>query len=503
MKKMNKNLFLTAVLAILCVTSYAQQFNCVETYAWSSPIETTSNNTAKGVINGVKYDYYSGHGISLTGGFADYEKLSNVKDLGMPNQTSLKHIKVSTNRLTFETPIKNPILAFGSIGDRIRAVPIKFDQAFVILSEVGNITQDGQTITGQEGAVVVQFQGTFEVISFFVGMEENSMSIMAGAECVPECVPSYSWSSPVEVTGRNSARGEVDGVGYNYKSGHGVSVSGGFADHEKLPENLDMPNQTSIKHVKVTSNSIEFDTPVKNPVLAFGSIGDKMRAVPIKFDQDFVVMSKAGNITEKGKRDLRGQEGAVVLRFKGTFKTISFSVGMEENSMNIMVGSVKCAPKCVEGYAWSSPIETTSNNTAKGVINGVKYDYYSGHRISLTGGFADYEKLSQDKDLGMPNQTSLKHVKVAGNSLTFETPVKNPILAFGSIGDRIRAVPIRFDQAFVILSEVGNITQDGQTITGQEGAVVVQFQGTFEVISFFVGMEENSMSIMAGAAICK
>jgi len=91
-----------------------------------------------------------------------------------------------------------------------------------------------------------------------------------------------------------------------------------------------------------------------------------------------------------------------------------------------------------------------------------------------------------------------------GNTLSFSAPVIDPLLALYSVGASGTAVPYVFDHTFSLLSEGygnwgdGTFTISGNTITGNEGHGVIQFNGAISSISWDNPVAENHHGFAVG-----
>lgn len=77
------------------------------------------------------------------------------------------------------------------------------------------------------------------------------------------------------------------------------------------------------------------------------------------------------------------------------------------------------------------------------------------------------------------------------NTLTFSSPLTNPVLGIVSLGRASRSVRYMFNQPFEVLSSgpgfwggPGTLTASGNVLTGTEGHGAIQFQGTFSSLSW-------------------
>ena len=90
------------------------------------------------------------------------------------------------------------------------------------------------------------------------------------------------------------------------------------------------------------------------------------------------------------------------------------------------------------------------------------------------------------------------------NTLTFSSPIKNPLFALYSVGNSGSGVPYEFDQSFTLLSEgsgvwgYGNFFANGDTITGYESNGVIQFNGMVSSIAWNNPVAENHHGFSIG-----
>jgi hypothetical protein len=106
-----------------------------------------------------------------------------------------------------------------------------------------------------------------------------------------------------------------------------------------------------------------------------------------------------------------------------------------------------------------------------------------------------------------PPASDIITVQRAGitNTITFSTPLVDPVMAFVSIGQPGLPVDYAFDATFRLLSEGegwwgdGSWTQVGNTLTGREAHGAIQFNGTFSSISWTNNPAENWHGFTIGA----
>ena len=121
----------------------------------------------------------------------------------------------------------------------------------------------------------------------YVGVPNDNSNSDSGNDNViaeiPECVISdFHWSNPPQASGY-SAGGTINGINYSYNSSHSVQTHSAVYGHYIYPSSYAIPNQTSIKNIYTTSNTLSFEEPISNPLLVFSSIGNSFTYVPIEF----------------------------------------------------------------------------------------------------------------------------------------------------------------------------------------------------------------------------
>ena len=97
----------------------------------------------------------------------------------------------------------------------------------------------------------------------------------------------------------------------------------------------------------------------------------------------------------------------------------------------------------------------------------------------------------------LPGNTDIIGLNGLGGTLTFSTPVTNPVMAIVSLGQPGVASQWHFDVPFVILSQGPGMfgsgplsNPSGNTLQGNEGDGTIQFIGTFQQISWTVSNGE-------------
>ncbi|HEX6914028.1 MAG TPA: HYR domain-containing protein, partial [Chitinophagaceae bacterium] len=147
-------------------------------------------------------------------------------------------------------------------------------------------------------------------------------------------------------------------------------------------------------------------------------------------------------------------------------------------------------------FYWSNP-PTTSGNTATGVINGVNYTYTSSQTVLTTPSVFAHNVFPVQYNI--PNIKCIQNIYASSNTLTFSSPISNPVLVFASIGQSGIAVPIEFSSPIEVLWSTAVVQNSATRITGNEGYAIVRLNGTFSSISFDYLANENYVNFLFGA----
>lgn len=159
---------------------------CVSsTFFWSgAPV--VAGNTATGTINGIGYTYTSSQPVGTT--TTMYNHAVFPASYGVPNlNPTIKNSLVTSNTLTFASPMTNPVLVFASIGGPPTPVGITFSAPVDILWSQAVVQNTPTSITGAEGFAIVRMTGTFSSISFNYTAAENWVNFAFGADVPVAC----------------------------------------------------------------------------------------------------------------------------------------------------------------------------------------------------------------------------------------------------------------------------------------------------------------------------
>lgn len=148
-------------------------------------------------------------------------------------------------------------------------------------------------------------------------------------------------------------------------------------------------------------------------------------------------------------------------------------------------------------FLWSNP-PTVSGYTATGTINGIGYTYTSSSPVTTTTSM--YAHNLFPVSYGVPNANpTIQNTAITNNTITFASPMTNPVLVFASIGQAGLSVPITFGAPVQIVWSQNVVQNSSTKITGTEGYAIVRMMGTFSSVSFNYLVAENWCNFAFGA----
>ncbi|WBV60109.1 hypothetical protein PFY12_13825 [Chryseobacterium camelliae] len=163
------------------------------------------------------------------------------------------------------------------------------------------------------------------------------------------------------------------------------------------------------------------------------------------------------------------------------------------------------ALECPGQFYWTGPLtfSVTDNKVATGTINGIAYTYTSSQPLQTTAGVYNYGVFPSS--YGVPNNNpTIKNIQATTNTLTFSSPMTDPVLVFASIGSGVAYVPIIFSNPIeIIWSSGGNtlVVNSPTQITGHEGYVILRIPGVHTSVSFNYTVAENWANFTFGATV--
>ena len=172
-------------------------------------------------------------------------------------------------------------------------------------------------------------------------------------------------------------------------------------------------------------------------------------------------------------------------------------------------------PACADTIAWThwTSVTAGSPGTGTGTIGSINVTY-SGQTSGILTNYPSWTPTTTFSGgiVGNPPPAANNSIQIMGGvtyteSITFSSPVVDPIMAIWSLG--AGGTPASFDftptEPFNIVAggpsaEFGgsSITAMGNNVLGEEGNGVVQFNGTFSTITFTTPSFENYYAFTVG-----
>jgi len=198
--------FSLAILGLVTLAPAAAKADTISWTLWSFPAVTASPYVAPGIATGTLTLNGTPITVTYTGQLINTSAATNwapssTFDGGIgpapPNgyaEVAMTGGQTYTETITFSSPVRNPILAIWSLGQRGNVAQYAFSpsQPFTITSggisaQYGgaSIYSVGNTVFGEEGNGDVQFSGVYNSITFTTPVFENYYAFTVGAS-VPE-----------------------------------------------------------------------------------------------------------------------------------------------------------------------------------------------------------------------------------------------------------------------------------------------------------------------------
>lgn len=157
-------------------------------------------------------------------------------------------------------------------------------------------------------------------------------------------------------------------------------------------------------------------------------------------------------------------------------------------------------PGAFQWVDWDDAVLSGSSIT--GSVDGVPVTYSSSAPISSTASVFDHFKFGPS-GWSVPNANpTVRNTAATQNTLTFASPVVDPVLVFASVGNDNTplSVPVTFQQNVVVewSRDVTSITPTG--FTGTEGYAIVRVPGVHTQIAFDYLVAETYVNFVFGAA---
>ena len=180
-------------------------------------------------------------------------------------------------------------------------------------------------------------------------------------------------------------------------------------------------------------------------------------------------------------------------------------------ALAITVAFVSTAQAEVTWTTWTSGVTGATNGSATGTMGGVAVSY-SGEMECLNCYASDWSPASTWANKSPPDNSGIQLIGDQGatDTITFSTPVTNPIMAIVSLGQSGIQASFNFtpSEAFVLEGGGGSsqwggtgLTSVGQNVYGEEGNGLVQFLGAYGSITWTNPTPEGYYAMTIGQAI--
>lgn len=193
----------------------------------------------------------------------------------------------------------------------------------------------GNSKTGTAIVTVVGTDTDGDGVADACDLDDDNDGILDVTECNKS---NFYWSNPPSVNG-NVASGTINGIAYTYTSSLPVATTTSVYNHGIYPTSYGVPNNNpTIRNDYISTNTLTFASPMKNPVLVFSSIGNGGLYVPIEFDQPIQILWSTA-VVQNSTTKITGNEGYAIIRLNGTFSSIGFKYLANESWVNFVFGA--------------------------------------------------------------------------------------------------------------------------------------------------------------------
>ena len=239
--------------------------------------------------------------------------------------------------------------------------------------DVGPVADTTYYIRGEGGCVTPGACATVTVT-----LDATTPISISNSVCEDEGLQWVTWDSV------NS--GQADGLLYGTvnttmtHSANGLSTTPAMFNHPEFPAQYNVPNGTTLRNDLAGTFTVTLSEPITDLQVAFSSIGNPSTPVPISFSQPFEVIWANAAVNLTSTTSLTGSEGFCILKFPGTFSTLSWDYLASETYMNLAFGanSFNCndlnlcqgdsvtltASGGTGSYEWSPSVGLSGTNTA-------------------------------------------------------------------------------------------------------------------------------------------
>ena len=198
--------------------------------------------------------------------------------------------------------------------------------------DVGPVADTTYYIRGEGGCVT---PGSCATVT--VTLDATTPISISNSVCEDEGLQWVTWDSV------NS--GQADGLLYGTvnttmtHSANGLSTTPSMFNHAAFPAQYNVPNGTTLRNDLAGTFTVTLSEPITDLQVAFSSIGNPSTPVPISFSQPFEVIWANAAVNVTSTTSLTGSEGFCIIKFPGTFSTLSWDYLASETYMNLAFGA--------------------------------------------------------------------------------------------------------------------------------------------------------------------
>lgn len=204
-----------------------------------------------------------------------------------------------------------------------------------------------------------------------------------------ETTENFQWAGGYSISG-SSATGTIAGIGFTYtlqnlgtQTPLNIGTTTDMFNHEAIPAEYNVPNANpTIRNDYASINTLDFNTPILNPTLAFSSIGNSSTPVQIKFYNDIEILWSQNVTYDANTRTLTGREGNAVIKIAGELSQIKFDYLSAETYANFAFGADVRQDVDTDGDGIVDRLDTDSDND--GVLDNVEAQAAGGFGVVPT-----------------------------------------------------------------------------------------------------------------------
>lgn len=174
------------------------------------------------------------------------------------------------------------------------------------------------------------------------------LAMLAATVAMPALAGTANWGHWTSA-GSGTVTGNIGSVNMTYSGGVAFSILNNSGTNFWTQPNPGLkpyvsatvsnaPSRTDLVALDYVGGTVTFSSPVTNPVMGIVSLGQPGHTTVWNFDKDFAILSQgqgywggtATSMSHTGFGQLTSNEGHGVIRFQGTFTTLSWTIDSGE-----------------------------------------------------------------------------------------------------------------------------------------------------------------------------